>query len=57
LEQDLIEGIRFGCKNPDIVRQRIANGQLYIEKHYSPRIISQIWEAVLTGAPFMWAWI
>jgi glycosyltransferase involved in cell wall biosynthesis len=50
LEQDLIEGIRFSFKNPDIVRQRIANGQLYIEKHYSPRIISQIWETVLIDA-------
>lgn len=47
LGEDLIEGIRFSLNNPDIVRQRIANGQEFIGKHYSPEIISRLWETVL----------
>lgn len=47
LGQDLVEGIRFSLKNPDIVKRRIGNGQVFIEKHYSPDIIFRLWETVL----------
>lgn len=50
LGEDLIEGIRFSLTNPNIVRQGIINGQEYVEKHYSPERISQLWETVIMDA-------
>jgi hypothetical protein len=45
--ENLVEGIRFSLKNRDIIIQRIADGQIYIEKNYSPEVISQLWETAL----------
>lgn len=47
LGEDLVKNIQFCLENPDIVRRRITDGQEYIEKHYSPKIISQLWETAL----------
>lgn len=45
--ENLIEGIWFSLKNKNNVIQRIADGQLYIEKNYLPEVISQLWETAL----------
>jgi len=50
LGEDLIENIQFCLENPDIIKKRIAMGQEYIEKHYSPTIICRLWESVFTRA-------
>jgi glycosyltransferase involved in cell wall biosynthesis len=47
LGEDLVEGIKFSLNNPEIVRQRITNGQVFVEKYYSPEIISRLWETVV----------
>ena len=47
VKEDLANGIRRSLDNPDIVREQISNGQIYIERNYSPEKTSKMWEKVL----------
>ena len=44
---DLAAGIASAMRNPAAVLERIAAGQDYVAKHYSPQAVAVEWEAVL----------
>ena len=47
LDEDLARAVTFALENPTAVARRIADGQDYIDRFYSPTRISGMWEAVL----------
>ena len=48
-QQDYIEGIHWALNNPNLVLDRITQGQQYTEAHYSPTQIAQRWLQVFNG--------
>jgi hypothetical protein len=45
--EDAAEAIAWALRNPAEVIERIAAGQAYIERHYSPQAVAAEWEAAL----------
>lgn len=48
--EDIVSGIEWALDHPAEVRRRIAAGQAYIEKNFSPAAIARQWDAALKEA-------
>lgn len=47
--RDMLDGIRWARSHPQSVAAMVEAGQQYIAEHYSPEVVADRWEAVLSA--------